>query len=57
MIGVGIALVILGVATLFFMPWVGIPAGIIGLVLVALFFLGFGSRRTGATTSETDRRA
>jgi uncharacterized membrane protein YccF (DUF307 family) len=44
MIGLGIALVILGIIFLFIIPWVGIPVGIIGLILAALYFVGFGRR-------------
>ena len=42
MIGVGIALLIVGIVLLFFIPWVGIPVGIVGLVLAALWLAGFG---------------
>jgi hypothetical protein len=42
MIGVAIALVIVGIILLFVVPWVGIPVGIVGLVLAILFFVGFG---------------
>lgn len=44
MIGVGIALVVLGVVFLFVLPWVGITIGVAGLVLAALYFAGFGRR-------------
>ena len=44
MIGVGIAFVVLGIALLFVIPWVGIPIGVVGLVLGALYFAGFGRR-------------
>ena len=44
MIGVGIALVILGLIFLFVIPWVGIPVGIVGVVLAVLWFAGFGRR-------------
>jgi uncharacterized membrane protein YccF (DUF307 family) len=44
MIGVGIALVVLGVIFLFVVPWVGIPVGIAGLVLAVLWIAGFGRR-------------
>jgi Flp pilus assembly protein TadB len=44
MIGVGIALLVVGVIFLFVIPWVGIPVGIIGLVLTILYFAGFGRR-------------
>ncbi|MBV8065986.1 MAG: hypothetical protein JOY72_11625 [Actinobacteria bacterium] len=42
MIGVGIALVVLGILFLFIIPWVGIPVGIVGLILAVLWFVGFG---------------
>ena len=45
MIGLGIALVVLGVIFLFFLPWVGIPLGIVGLVLVILWLAGLGRGR------------
>src|SRR5690348_13041287 len=38
MIGVGIAFIIVGIIFLFIVPWVGIPVGIIGLVLAVLYF-------------------
>jgi Flp pilus assembly protein TadB len=44
MIGVGIAFIIVGIIFLFIVPWVGIPVGIIGLVLAVLYFAGFGRR-------------
>jgi hypothetical protein len=44
MIGVGIALVVIGILFLFVIPWVGIPIGIVGLVLALLWLAGFGRR-------------
>ena len=44
MIGLGIALVVVGLIFLFIIPWVGIPVGIIGIVLAVLYFAGFGRR-------------
>lgn len=44
MIGVGIAFVLIGIIFLFIVPWVGIPVGIVGLVLAILWFAGFGRR-------------
>ena len=44
MIGVGIALVVVGLIFLFVIPWVGIPVGIVGLVLAVLWVAGFGRR-------------
>jgi Flp pilus assembly protein TadB len=45
-IGLALALVVLGVIFLFLIPWVGVPIGIVGLVLLVVWLLGFG-RRTG----------
>ena len=42
MIGVGIALIVLGVVFLFVIPWVGIVAGLVGLALAFLWIAGFG---------------
>ncbi len=42
MIGVAIGLIILGIVFLFVVPWVGIVAGIVGLILLVGFLLGFG---------------
>lgn len=42
MIGVGLALLIVGIVFLFFIPWVGVPVGLVGLVLAVLWLAGFG---------------
>jgi hypothetical protein len=55
MIGLGIALLLVGVVTLFFMPWVGVPAAIVGIVLIGLFIAGFG-KRAARDTTVSDRR-
>jgi len=44
MIGAALALVVIGIIFLFFIPWVGIVVGAVGVVLLALFLLGFGRR-------------
>jgi uncharacterized membrane protein YccF (DUF307 family) len=46
-IGVGLALIALGVVFLFLIPWVGIPLGLIGLLLAFLWLVGVGRRVTG----------
>jgi len=56
MIGVGIALVIVGIIFLFVIPWVGIPVGIVGLVLAIAWFAGFG-RRAAQGEQPADRRS
>jgi hypothetical protein len=45
-IGIALALVVLGVIFLFVVPWVGIAVGIVGLILAGLFVAGFGRRAT-----------
>lgn len=44
MIGAGLALIVIGIIFLFIIPWVGIPLGIVGIVLAVLYFAGFGRR-------------
>ena len=55
MIGVGIALVVVGLIFLFVIPWVGIVVGILGIVLAAAWFAGFG-RRAARGEQPADRR-
>jgi hypothetical protein len=46
-IGAAAALVVIGIVLLFLVPWVGIPVGIVGLVLLVVWLLGFGKRAAG----------
>jgi predicted anti-sigma-YlaC factor YlaD len=46
-IGVGIAFIVLGVVFLFVIPWVGIAAGLVGIVLAIFWIAGFGRRAAG----------
>jgi hypothetical protein len=48
-IGLALALIIVGVVMLFVLPWVGIPVGIVGIVLLILFLAGFGRRAAEPT--------
>ena len=48
MIGLALAIVVIGVIFLFVFPWVGIAVGIVGLVLAGLFIAGFGRRATSS---------
>lgn len=48
MIGAAVALIVIGVIFLFVIPWVGIPVGIVGIVLAVLWLLGFGRRAATA---------
>jgi hypothetical protein len=43
-IGLGIAFILVGIVFLFLFPWVGIPVGVVGLVLAILWIAGFGRR-------------
>jgi hypothetical protein len=43
-IGVAIVLIVGGIILLFLFPWGGIAAGIVGVILLVLYFLGFGKR-------------
>jgi uncharacterized membrane protein YccF (DUF307 family) len=51
MIGVALALIVIGVGLFFFVPFVGIPVGAVGLLLAVLYLVGFG-RRAGEGTAE-----
>lgn len=53
MIGVALAFIVVGIIFLFVIPWVGIPVGIIGLVLAVLWIAGFGRR---AASDRAERR-
>jgi hypothetical protein len=44
MIGVSIALVVIGIVFAFVIPWVGILLGIVGALLFIGFVTGFGRR-------------
>jgi membrane associated rhomboid family serine protease len=55
-IGVGIAFIVLGLVFLFVVPWVGIAAGLAGLVLAVLWLAGFGRRAFGQDERAESRR-
>jgi len=44
MIGLAIALVVIGIIFGFVIPWVGIAVGIVGVLLFIAFAAGFGRR-------------
>jgi hypothetical protein len=44
MIGLAIALIVIGIIFGFVIPWVGIIVGIVGLLLFIAFVTGFGRR-------------
>ncbi len=43
-LGLGVALLIIGLLGLLFFPWGGIVVALVGLVLIILFLLGIGRR-------------
>jgi hypothetical protein len=45
-LGLGIALLVVGLIGLVFFPWGGIVVAVIGLILIIAFLLGFGRRAT-----------
>jgi hypothetical protein len=45
-LGVGVALLVLGLIALVFFPWGGIVLALVGVALIILFVLGFGRRAT-----------
>ena len=55
MIGVAIAFIVVGIILLFLIPWVGIAAGVVGLVLAIIWVAGFG-RRAAEGDPAADRR-
>ena len=44
MIGVAMALIVIGIVFGFVIPWVGIVVGLVGLLLFVAFVSGFGRR-------------
>jgi hypothetical protein len=46
LIGLAIALIVIGIVWVFVIPWVGIVLGIVGLALFVAFVTGFGRRTT-----------
>jgi hypothetical protein len=45
-LGLGIALLVVGLIGLVFFPWGGIVVAVIGVLLIVAFLLGFGRRAT-----------
>jgi hypothetical protein len=44
MIGMALGLIVVGVVLLFIIPWVGIAAGIVGVILALLYAADVGRR-------------
>jgi uncharacterized membrane protein len=43
-LGLGVALLVLGLIGLLFFPWGGIVLALVGLILIVLFLFGLGRR-------------
>lgn len=43
-LGLGVALLILGLLGLLFFPWGGVVVALVGLILIIAFLVGFGKR-------------
>ncbi len=46
MLPLALVLVVVGVIFLFVIPWVGIPVGVLGLILLVVYVVGSGRRAT-----------
>ena len=46
MLGVALAAIVVGIVMVFFLPWVGIPVGVVGIILLIAFLAGWGRRAT-----------
>ena len=53
MLGVALAAIVVGIIMMFFLPWVGIPVGVVGLILLIAFLAGWGRRATQAPGTES----
>ena len=46
MLGLALALIVVGIVVLFLVPWVGIPVGLVGVVLAVAYVAGWGRQAT-----------
>ena len=53
MLGVALAALVVGIIMTFFLPWVGIPVGVVGIILLIAFLAGWGRRATQTPGSES----
>ena len=44
MIGLALAIIVIGIIFGIVIPWVGIPVGLVGVALLVAFLAGFGRR-------------
>jgi hypothetical protein len=55
MIGVALAAIVVGIIMTFFLPWVGIPVGVVGLILLVAFLAGWGRRAAESAPGSESR--
>jgi Flp pilus assembly protein TadB len=55
MIGAALALIVVGIIFLFIIPWVGIPVGVVGIILAIAYLAGFGRRTARAEQPQQPR--
>ncbi len=46
MLALALALVVVGLVFLFVLPWVGVPLGVIGVILLVVYAVGAARRTT-----------
>ena len=56
MIAIGLAFILAGIIFLFLIPWVGIPIGLVGIVLALLWVAGFELRAVEGDPHADPRR-
>jgi len=54
-IGVGIAMLVIGIIFLFVIPWIGVVVGLVGLGLAMIWIAGYGRRAARRETSPRRR--
>jgi hypothetical protein len=54
MLAVALAAIVIGIAFLFILPWVGLPVGIVGLLLLVIWLVAV-SRARPRTVAEESR--
>ena len=56
MLAVALAAVVVGIVFLFILPWVGIPVGIVGLALLAIWLFALVRKSPEAAADEASSR-
>lgn len=56
MLAIALGAVIVGVVFLFIIPWVGVPVGVAGLLLLAIWLIAFARKSPRAAAEESRSR-